>query len=111
MLLAHGVLLPQDGGAKWVSRVTSASSTERGGTVALYAVDVIIAADVWYSATRRTVDSNQAGLLTLWGSKRRPTPLDLVICVFSSQSMIVRCGVASALPDLPPPSESVDVAG
>ncbi|MFN2638350.1 MAG: NAD-binding protein [Gemmatimonadaceae bacterium] len=46
----------------------------------------------------------------LWGSKSRPTPLDLVICVFSSQGMIVRCGVASALPDLPTPSESVDVA-
>jgi hypothetical protein len=47
----------------------------------------------------------------LWGSKSRPTPLDLVICVFSSQGMIVRCGVASALPDLPPPIESVNVAG
>ena len=25
----------------------------------------------------------------VWGSKSRPTPLDLVICVFSSQGMIV----------------------
>ena len=32
--------------------------------VAFYAVDVTLAADVWYSATRRTVDCNQAGLLT-----------------------------------------------
>jgi hypothetical protein len=30
----------------------------------VYAVDVIIAADVWYSAARRIVDFNQAGLLT-----------------------------------------------
>jgi hypothetical protein len=34
-----------------------------------------------------------------------------VICVFSSQGVIVRCGVASALPDLPPPSESVVLLG
>lgn len=48
---------------------------------------------------------------SLWGSKSRLTLLDLVICVFSSRGMIVRCGVAPALPDLPPPPESVDDAG
>ena len=50
-------------------------------------------------------------IATVRGSKSRHTPLDLVIYVFSAQSMIMRCGDASALPDLPPPSESVDVAG
>jgi hypothetical protein len=63
MLLAHEVLLPQNGGAKWVSRHVGEQHRVRG-TVAFYAVDVIIAADVWYSAARRIVDFNQAGLLT-----------------------------------------------
>ena len=38
--------------------------------------------------------------VTVWGPTSRPTPLGQVICVFSSERMIVRCGVASALPDL-----------
>jgi len=47
----------------------------------------------------------------VWGSKSRPTPPDLVICVFSSRGMIVRRGVASALPDLPAPAECVTLLG
>jgi len=55
--------------------------------------------------------TTQPPVFVLWGSESRPTPLDLVICVFSSRGMIVRCGVASVLSDLPASAESVDVAG
>jgi DDE domain len=75
-------------------------------------IDVLVAEKRDLAATRRFFSRalEHGPQPTLWGFKSRPTPLDLVICVFSSQGMIVCCGVASALLDLPPPSESVDIA-